>query len=109
MIDLNPRVLLAGCYMLLAIFILAYCSERRALALNKPLPDVPHYRAHPSGVECKDIVQEFSYNIGTAMAYLWRAELKHDDPREDIGKAIDHLHFELDRLNKIEGRSDDLR
>ena len=66
--------------------------------MKSELPKVPHYQAHPSGVECKDIAQEFSYNVGTAIAYLWRAELKHDSPLEDIQKAIDHLEFEKDRL-----------
>ena len=62
------------------------------------VPDVPHYRQHPSGMECKDIAGHFSYNIGTAIAYLWRCEHKHDDPCVDIRKAIDHLNFELERL-----------
>ena len=62
-----------------------------------------HYTSHPSGVECKDIAQEYSYNVGTAMAYLWRHCDKHDDPTIDIRKAMKHLQFELDRYAKIKG------
>lgn len=56
-----------------------------------------HYQWHPVA-ECKDIAQEFSYNFGTAIAYIWRADRKHGSPLEDIDKAIRHLKFERDRL-----------
>ena len=49
----------------------------------------------------KDVVSNFdlSYNIGTAVTYLLRAKNKHQDGGvEDIRKAINHLHFELDRI-----------
>ena len=49
----------------------------------------------------KDVVSNFdlSYNIGTAVTYLLRAKNKHQDGgAEDIRKAINHLHFELDRI-----------
>ena len=58
----------------------------------------PHYTSHPTGVECKDIVQEFTYNIGVAMSYLWRAPFKHDSAIEDLQKAIKHIGFEIERL-----------
>tara|TARA_R110000744_G_scaffold30329_6_gene71863 strand:- start:4337 stop:4561 length:225 start_codon:yes stop_codon:yes gene_type:complete len=48
--------------------------------------------------EARKVVEDFelSYNIGTAVSYLLRAENKHDSPVQDIRKAINHLHFELD-------------
>ena len=49
----------------------------------------------------KDVVSNFdlSYNIGTAVTYLLRAKNKHQDGGvEDIRKAINHLHFELERI-----------
>lgn len=57
-----------------------------------------HYTWHPSGVECKDIIQEFSYNIGSAMGYLWRHEYKNGV--QDLKKAIQHIQFEIERLEK---------
>ena len=57
-----------------------------------------HYTSHPTGVECKDIVQEFTYNIGVAMSYLWRAPFKHDSAIEDLQKAQKHIGFEIERL-----------
>lgn len=65
--------------------------------INKP----DHYRWHPVA-ECKEIVQEFNYNIGTAIAYLWRASHKHDEPIEDLQKAIKHIQFEIERLQRSE-------
>lgn len=63
--------------------------------------------------EASKVVEDFqadSYNIGTALTYLLRAGKKlyvndnAQDSREmDIRKAIDHLHFELNRINADKG------
>lgn len=58
-----------------------------------------HYNWHPSGIECKTIVQEFPYNLGTAIAYIWRSEHKCTF-KSDIKKAIKHLEMELERKEK---------
>ena len=50
----------------------------------------------------KDVVENFdlSYNVGTAVTYLLRSKNKHNDKGvEDIRKAINHLHFELEKLH----------
>ena len=36
----------------------------------------------------------------TACTYILRAYKKHEQPNEDIQKAIDHLQFELNKLKK---------
>jgi hypothetical protein len=58
-----------------------------------------HYTWHPVA-ECAEITGEFNYNLGTAMAYLWRAGRKSDDAVLDISKAIKHLKMECVRLEK---------
>lgn len=55
-----------------------------------------HYTWHPSGVECIDIIQEFDYNIGAAVGYLWR--YKYKDGVRDLRKAIQHIQFEIERI-----------
>ena len=63
--------------------------------------DIPSYYKGKNGYMAKDVVSNFdlSYNIGTAVTYLLRAKNKHQDGGvEDIRKAINHLHFELDRI-----------
>lgn len=58
-----------------------------------------YYRWHPKA-ECYQIAQEFGYNLGTALAYIWRVN-KKGDPIDDIRKAITHLEFECARLEGI--------
>lgn len=56
-----------------------------------------YYTWHPVA-ECYEVVSHFPYNIGVAMAYLWRAGRKTPDPRLDLRKAIRHIEFEIERL-----------
>ena len=55
-------------------------------------------------IEARKVVEDFqgdNYNLGVAISYLLRAGKKEGNPIEqDIRKAIDHLHFELDRIYK---------
>ncbi len=63
--------------------------------------ETPEYYKGKNGYMAKDVVSNFdlSYNIGTATTYLLRAGKKPLNPAvQDIRKAIDHLHFELDRI-----------
>ena len=52
--------------------------------------------------EARKVIEDFdlTYNIGTAVTYLLRANRKHDTPTECIKKAIAHLEFELEKLEK---------
>ena len=63
--------------------------------------EIPEYYKGDNSYMAKDVVANFNltYNIGTATTYLLRAGKKEGNPAEqDIRKAINHLHFELDRL-----------
>ena len=63
--------------------------------------EIPEYYKGKNGYMAKDVVSNFdlSYNVGTAVTYLLRSKRKHNDGGlEDIRKAINHLHFELDVL-----------
>ena len=55
-------------------------------------------------IEARKVIEDFelSYNIGTAVTYLLRADRKHDSPIECIQKAINHLEFELDKLDNTD-------
>ena len=46
-----------------------------------------YYNAHPSGVECIDIVRHYNFNVGNVIKYLWRHGLKRED-RELCRKRI---------------------
>lgn len=58
-----------------------------------------HYNAHPSGVECIDIVEHMGFNVGNAIKYLWRADEK-GAPLEDLRKANWYIQREIDRREK---------
>lgn len=58
-----------------------------------------HYNSHPSGVECIDIAEHLSFNVGNAMKYLWRAGLKPEaDVVDDLHKARWYIEREVTRL-----------
>jgi hypothetical protein len=61
-------------------------------AVNHP----QHYTEHPSGVECITITEHMSFNVGNAVKYLWRADLK-GDPLEDLRKAAWYVNREIER------------
>ena len=63
---------------------------------------VPEYYKGKNGYMARKVVDNFdlSYNIGTAVTYLLRAHRKHETPAECIRKAIDHLNFELEKLDE---------
>lgn len=73
---------------------------------HAPLPyekvDHPkHYNEHPAGIECVDVVEEMSFNLGNAVKYIWRAGLKPDSKNdEDLAKAEWYLKRERERLAK---------
>lgn len=56
----------------------------------------PHYTAHPSGVECIQITEGFSFNLGNAIKYLWRADEK-GAPLDDLRKAGWYIEREITR------------
>ena len=71
---------------------------------QKGMDKIPEYyigKIHK--YEARKVVEDFqpdNYNLGTAITYLLRAGKKEDNPMvQDIRKAINHLHFELDRLH----------
>ena len=69
----------------------------------KKTPEPSYYSGTKFGYSARNIVEDFElgYNTGTAVSYLLRAGKKEGNPAEqDIQKAINHLHFELDKLYK---------
>lgn len=55
-----------------------------------------HYVSHPSGVECIEITEHMNFNLGNAIKYIWRADLK-DDSLEDLEKAAWYITREIER------------
>jgi len=68
------------------------------LRKEKPKADMvnhpPHYTSHPSGVECIQITEHMGFNLGNALKYIWRADLK-GSAVEDLEKAVFYINREL--------------
>ncbi len=67
-----------------------------------------HYNSHPAGIECIDVIEYMSLNIGSAVKYLWRQGLKgveHQDT--ELKKAIWFIERELDlRKRQADAKAD---
>lgn len=59
-----------------------------------------HYRKHPSGIECIEVVRHLNFNVGNAVKYIWRHNDK-GDPIENLKKAVWYLNDEINRLEKL--------
>jgi hypothetical protein len=63
-----------------------------------------HYNSHPAGIECIDVVECMSFNVGNVIKYLWRADHKGHEV-EDLQKALWYLQREIARREKVRTRS----
>ena len=66
-----------------------------------------YYNAHPSGVECIDIVRHYNFNVGNVIKNLWLHGLKREEGMnnkakalEDLRKARFYLDDEIKRLER---------
>jgi hypothetical protein len=55
-----------------------------------------HYNDHPSGVECITVAEHMGFNLGNALKYIWRADLK-ENAIEDLRKAAWYIERELQK------------
>jgi len=67
--------------------------------MTDPVNHPTHYTSHPSGVECLTITRHMGFNLGNAVKYIWRADLKGKQV-EDLKKAAFYI---LDEIARIEG------
>lgn len=66
-------------------------------------PDIvnspPHYTEHPSGIECIQVTEHMGFNLGNAIKYIWRCDLKKD-AIEDLKKAKWYIEREIEKRTK---------
>jgi len=81
-------------------------EEEKEQEDNNPVFHPNHYNWIP-GVECLDIVEHFSFNLGCVMKYVWRAPYRlalNSDPDvaiTDLEKGIFYLEREIERLRDL--------
>ncbi|QXN73789.1 hypothetical protein SEA_SOSEPH_46 [Mycobacterium phage SoSeph] len=73
-------------------------EELQPIDIDEPAEDVvnhpSHYTSHPSGVECITITEHMGFNLGNAVKYIWRCDLKRD-AIEDLRKARFYVDREI--------------
>ena len=78
--------------------LLTHCDHLRHVDPD-PITAPRHYTQHPSGVECIDVAENFSFCLGNVVKYVWRAGLK-GDAIEDLQKAKWYLEREIANREK---------
>jgi hypothetical protein len=58
-----------------------------------------HYNSHPSGIECIQVAEHMSFNLGNAIKYIWRADEK-GNALEDLKKAAWYVQREIEKRSK---------
>ncbi len=90
------------------------CDREPEPIPSEPASDVnhpSHYISSPSGIECIEIVEHLTFNVGNAVKYCWRAGLKTDNHAtnyqdvlsatiKDLQKAEWYIRREIKRLGK---------
>lgn len=71
---------------------------------HDPVDYPPHYNSHPSGIECIQITEGFTFNLGCVIKYIWRAGLKSECPVEDLKKARWYIEREINRLERQQSK-----
>jgi hypothetical protein len=67
---------------------------------DDPVNHPKHYTTHPAGIECIDVVEHMTFNLGNAVKYVWRAGLKPETTAiTDLQKARWYVDREIARLS----------
>jgi len=74
-------------------------NKEGAREMNDPINHPKHYTNHPSGVECIEITEHMGFNLGNALKYIWRCDLKRDAV-EDLCKARWYIDREIAKRTK---------
>lgn len=64
-----------------------------------------HYNSHGSGIECIQITEHMNFNLGNAVKYIWRADLKGEEPITDLRKAAWYVQREIARLEDLAAKT----
>lgn len=79
-----------------------YDSTREKGEQNNQVNHPKHYTSDPSGVECIEISENWSFCLGNALKYLWRSGKKDADTSiQDLEKAIWYIQREIARQKKL--------
>lgn len=82
-------------------------SLKKKEAAQDPVNHPSHYISDPSGIECIQISENWSFCLGNALKYLWRNGKKDADTDiQDLQKAIWYIQREIERKKRVKGELD---
>lgn len=71
---------------------------------ERPVEHLDYYKTK-SGIECISVAQEFNFNLGNVIKYIWRAGKKfecglsdREKAVEDLKKAKVYIDYEISRI-----------
>lgn len=64
---------------------------------HDPVNHPKHYINQVPGIECIQVTENFNFNRGNAIKYIWRCGDK-GNPIEDLSKAKWYIEREMERL-----------
>lgn len=67
-----------------------------------PVDKPKHYNSHPSGIQTIEITRHMNFNLGNAIKYIWRADIK-GNAIEDLKKAAWYIEDEIKRRSSAGG------
>ena len=67
--------------------------------MSDPVNHPDHYTSHASGIEVIQITEHMNFNLGNAVKYILRSDLKGKQI-EDLQKAAWYVNREIDRLQR---------
>lgn len=70
--------------------------QRSIKQMDENVNHPKHYNSHPSGIECIRITEHMGFNLGNAVKYIWRADLKGQQI-EDLKKAAWYINREIEK------------
>lgn len=74
-------------------------TEFKASKSIDPVNHPSHYESTVKGVECIDVTEQFNFNRGNAIKYIWRAGHKDKSKEvEDLRKAAWYINREIERI-----------
>lgn len=85
-------------------------GENKLLEVGGPVVHPKHYNQHPAGIECIDVIEHMTLNVGTAVKYLWRNGLKketfegateQESAVRDLHSAIWYIQREIERITQL--------
>ena len=75
--------------------------------MNDNVNHPKHYTSDPSGIECIEISENWSFCLGNALKYIWRSGKKDAEAEiQDLQKAVWYINDEIKRLENITNREE---